>query len=62
MSPQAWNWAWELVSPEKKPEVQFFGASTISIKLSKCYHEVPADQVRTKIQLLLIKITNKEVN
>ena len=45
MSPAAWNWAWDLVSPEKKPEVQFFGASTLSIKLSKFYHEVPAEQV-----------------
>jgi hypothetical protein len=58
MSPQAWNWAWDLVSPEKKPEVQFFGASTISIKLSKCYHEVPADQVRTNIQLNSINKNN----
>ena len=54
MSPAAWNWAWDLVSPEKKAEVQFFGASTISIKLSKFWHEVPADQVKTSREFIKI--------
>lgn len=45
MSPAAWNFAWDLVMPDKKHEVQFFGASTIAIKVSKFWHEVPADQV-----------------
>ena len=45
LSPLAWTFSWELVMPDKKPEVQFFGASTIAIKVSKCWHEVPADQV-----------------
>ena len=45
MSTSAWNFAWELLMPDKKPEVQFFGASTIAIKVSKFWHEVPADQV-----------------
>ncbi len=44
MSSNAWNFAFELVSPEKKPEVQFFGASTIAIKVSRFWHEVPAEQ------------------
>ena len=45
MSTSAWNFAWELLMPDKKPEVQFFGASTIAIKVSKFWHEVPSEQV-----------------
>lgn len=45
MSTAAWNFAWDLLLPEKKPEVQFFGASTIAIKVSKFWQEVPNDQV-----------------
>ena len=44
MSQAAWNFAWELLMSEKKPEVQFFGASTIAIKVSKFWQEVPEDQ------------------
>ena len=44
MSPAAWNFAWELVSVDKKPEVQFFGASTIAIKVSRFWHDVPVEQ------------------
>ena len=49
MSTSAWNFAWELLMPDKKPEVQFFGASTIAIKVSKFWHEVPADQVNYQL-------------
>ena len=45
LSPLAWSFSWELVMPDKKPEVQFFGASTIAIKVQKFWHEVPSDQV-----------------
>ena len=45
MSQAAWNFSWELLMTEKKPEVQFFGASTIAIKVSKFWPEVPEDQV-----------------
>ena len=44
MSPAAWSFAWELLTPQKKPEVQFFGASTIALKVGRFFHEVPADQ------------------
>ena len=46
MSQAAWNFAWELLMSEKKPEVQFFGASTIAIKVQKFWQEVPEEQVR----------------
>jgi len=55
MSPSAWTWAWELVTPQKQPEVQFFGASTIAIKLSKFWHEVPADQFEGLRKKILVK-------
>ncbi len=40
VSPQAWNFAWELLSPNKSAEVQFFGANALVIKVTKCFHEV----------------------
>ena len=46
-SPAAWNFSWELLMPEKKLEVQYFGANTIAIKVSKYWHEVPTEQVGT---------------
>jgi hypothetical protein len=48
MSPAAWNFSWELVMPEKKPEVQFFGASTIAMKMKNFWQEVPAEQVQCR--------------
>ena len=59
MSPAAWNFAWELLMPDKKPEVQFFGASTIAIKVSKFWQEVPAEQVEqigTTVKICFFKI------
>ena len=56
MSPAAWTFAWELLSAQKKPEVQFFGASTIALKVGRFFHEVPSDQyegLRRKIVDLL---------
>jgi hypothetical protein len=35
LAPQAWSFSWELISPEKSPEVQFFGASCLGIKVSR---------------------------
>ncbi len=39
-SMEAWTFAWELLTPGKSAEVQFFGANTIASKVSKCFHEV----------------------
>ena len=55
MSTSAWNFAWELLMPDKKPEVQFFGASTIAIKVSKFWHEVPSEQVDENFFHCLLK-------
>ncbi|XP_051943628.1 importin-13-like isoform X1 [Hippocampus zosterae] len=43
-SAQAWHFCWILLSPDKLPEVQFFGASTLHTKISSHWSELPADQ------------------
>jgi hypothetical protein len=35
LAPQAWSFSWQLISPEKSPEVQFFGAACLAIKVSR---------------------------
>ncbi|KAJ8920238.1 hypothetical protein NQ315_011899 [Exocentrus adspersus] len=42
-SPQAWSFVWELLSPQKSSEVQFFAATTLHTKLMKHWNEVPED-------------------
>ncbi|KAK2156574.1 hypothetical protein LSH36_209g00066 [Paralvinella palmiformis] len=44
-SQQAWQFCWPLLAKDKSPEVQFFGASTLHIKIARFWHEVPAEQV-----------------
>ncbi|GAB0088696.1 Importin-13 [Sergentomyia squamirostris] len=43
VSPQAWQFCWELMHPDKSCEVQFFGATTLHSKLLKYWHEVPKE-------------------
>ncbi|XP_077580589.1 importin-13-like isoform X2 [Stigmatopora nigra] len=52
-SAQAWQFCWALLHPEKLPEVQFFGASTLHIKISSHWNDLPADQHENlRVQLL----------
>lgn len=44
ISPQAWNFSWELIQPEKSPEVQFFGASCLAVKVSRSWSELKPEQ------------------
>ena len=44
LSPLAWTFCWDLIQPDKKFEVQFFGASCLAVKVSRCWSELPADQ------------------
>merc|ERR1719163_2137720 len=56
LSPQAWNFCWDLIHQDKKHEVQFFGASCLAVKVSRCWAELPAEQVpglRTRLLELL---------
>ena len=57
MSSSAWSFAFELIQPGKKPEVQFFGASTLAVKVARFWHEVPDDQyqeLRNRILQLMM--------
>ncbi|XP_072220397.1 importin-13-like [Leuresthes tenuis] len=52
-SAQAWQFCWALLSPDKIPEVQFFGASTLHIKISRHWSDLPTDQHESlRVQLL----------
>uniref|UniRef100_A0A3B4TUC5 Importin-13 n=1 Tax=Seriola dumerili TaxID=41447 RepID=A0A3B4TUC5_SERDU len=52
-SAQAWQFCWALLSPDKLPEVQFFGASTLHTKISRHWSDLPADQHESlRMQLL----------
>ncbi|CAB1326473.1 unnamed protein product [Coregonus sp. 'balchen'] len=52
-SPQAWQFCWPLLSPDKLPEIQFFGASTLHTKIARHWADLPTDQHETlKMQLL----------
>ncbi|XP_060533437.1 importin-13 [Cylas formicarius] len=42
-SSQAWSFVWELLSPQRSFQVQFFAATTLHTKLMKYWNEVPED-------------------
>ncbi|XP_013776592.1 importin-13-like [Limulus polyphemus] len=44
ISPQAWFFAWDLLDASKSHVIQFFGASTLHVKISKFFHELPTNQ------------------
>uniref|UniRef100_A0A3Q3M281 Importin-13 n=1 Tax=Labrus bergylta TaxID=56723 RepID=A0A3Q3M281_9LABR len=52
-SAQAWQFCWALLGPDKLPEVQFFGASTLHTKISRHWTDLPTDQHESlRMQLL----------
>ncbi|TDH06279.1 hypothetical protein EPR50_G00129050 [Perca flavescens] len=52
-SAQAWQFCWALLGPDKLPEVQFFGASTLHTKISRHWSDLPTDRHESlKMQLL----------
>ncbi|XP_078264629.1 importin-13 isoform X2 [Rhinoraja longicauda] len=44
VSPQAWQFSWALLNPNKVPEIQYFGASALHIKISRYWNDIPSDQ------------------
>ncbi|XP_065125019.1 importin-13 [Paramisgurnus dabryanus] len=51
-SPQAWHFCWALLLPDKVPEIQFFGASTLHVKISRYWSDLPAghlDSLRSQL-------------
>ncbi|KAL7386326.1 hypothetical protein ABVT39_006759 [Epinephelus coioides] len=52
-SAQAWQFCWALLGPDKLPEVQFYGASTLHTKISRHWSDLPTDQHESlRMQLL----------
>ncbi|XP_053739702.1 importin-13-like [Synchiropus splendidus] len=52
-STQAWQFCWALLSPDKLPEVQFFGASTLHTKISRHWSDLPStEHENLRMQLL----------
>ncbi|KAL4708363.1 hypothetical protein ACJJTC_019599 [Scirpophaga incertulas] len=51
-APEAWNFVWELLQPNKGTEIQFYAATTLHTKILRCWNEVPPesyDELRDKI-------------
>ncbi|XP_066548445.1 importin-13 [Amia ocellicauda] len=44
VSPQAWQFCWVLLSPDKVPEIQYFGASALHTKISRYWCDIPVEQ------------------
>ncbi|RZC40401.1 importin-13, partial [Asbolus verrucosus] len=57
-SPQAWSFVWELLSPHRNSEVQFFAATTLHTKLLKHWNEVPEDHYELLKKRILEAIIN----
>ena len=45
LSQSAWTFVWALLSTGKPTEIQFYGASTLHLKISKHWHEIPVDLI-----------------
>ncbi|XP_058251317.1 importin-13 isoform X3 [Hemibagrus wyckioides] len=52
-SPQAWHFCWTLLSPDKVPEIQFFGASTLHGKISNHWHDL-SPELRESLRSQLV--------
>uniref|UniRef100_A0A8B9M986 Importin-13 n=1 Tax=Accipiter nisus TaxID=211598 RepID=A0A8B9M986_9AVES len=57
VSPQAWHFSWLLLHMDKVPEIQYFGASALHIKISRYWNDIPADQYESLKSQLFTHIT-----
>ncbi|XP_043941377.1 importin-13 [Protopterus annectens] len=58
ISPQAWQFSWVLLSADKVPEIQYFGASALHIKISRYWSDIPTDQYDSLKSQLFSQITS----
>ncbi|XP_022283760.1 importin-13 isoform X2 [Canis lupus baileyi] len=58
VSPQAWHFSWQLLQPDKVPEIQYFGASALHIKISRYWSDIPTDQYESLKAQLFTQITH----
>jgi len=64
LSPQAWSFSWELIVPDKQHEVQFFGASCLAVKVSRCWGELNPEQymdLRKRLLDLLVTYSGPKI-
>ncbi|XP_064415796.1 importin-13 [Latimeria chalumnae] len=57
VSPQAWHFSWLLLDPEKVPEIQYFGASALHLKISRYWGDIPTEQYGSLKSQLFAQIT-----
>ncbi|XP_021171300.2 importin-13 isoform X2 [Fundulus heteroclitus] len=60
-SAQAWQFCWALLNPEKIPEIQFFGASTLHIKICRHWGDLPAEHhedLRTQLLSHILRFSS----
>ncbi|XP_038616088.1 importin-13 isoform X1 [Tachyglossus aculeatus] len=57
VSPQAWHFSWQLLQPDKVPEIQYFGASALHIKIARYWNDIPPDQYESLKSQLFGQIT-----
>uniref|UniRef100_A0A672T5Q2 Importin-13 n=1 Tax=Sinocyclocheilus grahami TaxID=75366 RepID=A0A672T5Q2_SINGR len=55
-SPQAWHFCWALLRPDKVPEIQFFGASTLHAKISRHWSDLPPGQLDSLRSQLITQV------
>uniref|UniRef100_A0A673N5G0 Importin-13 n=1 Tax=Sinocyclocheilus rhinocerous TaxID=307959 RepID=A0A673N5G0_9TELE len=55
-SPQAWHFCWALLQPDKVPEIQFFGASTLHAKISRHWSDLPPGQLDSLRSQLIAQV------
>ena len=44
ISPSAWTFCWDLLRRDGQTEMQFFGACTLHVKLSRFWKELPPEK------------------
>ena len=61
LSPQAWQFCWQLIAADKPHEVQFFGASCLAVKVSRCWTELSSERYDELRKRLLELLTSYQV-
>ncbi|KAI1291999.1 Importin-13 [Halotydeus destructor] len=54
-SPNSWTFAWTLLDHSKPVEVQYFGASSLHLKISRNWHELPNDEYKLDLRNRLME-------
>ncbi|MEE6495164.1 hypothetical protein FKM82_001968 [Ascaphus truei] len=57
VSPQAWHFSWQLLNGGKVPEIQYFGASALHIKISRYWGDIPSEQYESLKSQLFAQIS-----